>query len=57
MIPPDRVAEILQGLRYLASHPSLEQAQQLLDEWTEDDQIYDATASGWARMQEGGLPK
>jgi hypothetical protein len=48
VIIPDRVAEVREGLRHLAVNPTLEGAQQLLDDWNERQQMYDNTESGWS---------
>jgi hypothetical protein len=55
VIIPDRVAETIDGLRHLAVHPSPEHAQRLIDDWTERQQMYDTTTTGWSRSPREGL--
>lgn len=49
MILPDPAVEVLADLHRLAVHPSLEDAQQVLEDWDERKQLYNATESGWSR--------
>jgi hypothetical protein len=52
VILPDRTAEVMGDLRRLAASPSLEGAAQLLEEWEERQQMYNATQIAWTPSKE-----
>lgn len=56
MILPDRVTEVREGLRRLAVHPTIEGADQLLEEWEERQQMYN-DPSGWSRTPKEGTSR
>lgn len=56
MILPDRAAEVMGDLRRLAASPTPEGAAQLLEDWEERQQMYNATQTAWNPTPMEGTP-